>query len=116
MGGECTHPRNIAPHHNSAANHHIMANPRAATYTCPRRTATLCLRAASPLSPCATHPHPPSASEAIAACQLALPPSAPKHYVLLHMRVTPASLEVRVKAATPALAAAVAAAAQVRLK
>lgn len=37
-------------------------------------------------------------------------------FVLLHCRVSPASLEVRVKAPAPQLAAAIAAAAQVRLR
>lgn len=44
------------------------------------------------------------------------PPNPAGPFVLLHMRVTPASLEVRVKAGAPALVAAVAAAAQARLR
>lgn len=44
------------------------------------------------------------------------PPSPQGPFLLLHMRVSPAALEVRVKAGAQPLVAAVAAAAQVRLR
>lgn len=43
-------------------------------------------------------------------------PSQPPVFVLLHMRITPASTEVRVKGGHPGLVAAVAAAAPLRLR